>query len=274
MPIKEQRRPKSILSLLFVVLYISCFNNCASTSESGHFYFAQITDTHCEGEGNLARTAKAAELINALPMEIKCVVHTGDIVTDILDNDELRDTVLAVMDLFDAPVHYVPGNHDIYPEKQELLSKIFREDFGPLISAAEYEGVIFIFVFTEPFRESFIVEGYDPLPQLKEQLEAAGGKPVILFHHAPSAGNFYKNELRPGWDEILRDQWVELINAYNVKAVITGHYHSDQHNWVGEVPLFVSSSIATYGGRHASFRVYEYTDGQVSYRTTYFLESD
>jgi UDP-2,3-diacylglucosamine pyrophosphatase LpxH len=62
---------------------------------------------------------------------------------------------------------------------------------------------------------------------------------------------------------------VKLINSYNVKAVIAGHFHRDELHWLENVPLYVSSPVAGYWGRQATFRIYEYSNGKIGYRTQY-----
>jgi len=269
MHIRKTSRLSYLMSLLIAIICFTSINGYAEGQQDQHFYFVQITDTHFETGDNIARSEKAIELINALPMEIQFVVHTGDITTDLLDDEQLLDTALAIMGKVTAPVHYVPGNHDIFPEKLESTTTIFKENFGGLISRAEYNNVVFIFVFTEPLRKSFTIEGYQPFLQLQEYLEEANGKPVLIFHHAPSVTNFYGNQFRSGWEEEIRQKWVELINAYNVKAVITGHFHADQVHWLGDVPLFVSPPISGWWGRQTTFRIYEYNSGKLGYWTQY-----
>jgi len=47
---------------------------------SNNFYFVHLTDTHVGTENNLELMRRIVEQINALPMPVQCVVHTGDIV--------------------------------------------------------------------------------------------------------------------------------------------------------------------------------------------------
>jgi UDP-2,3-diacylglucosamine pyrophosphatase LpxH len=64
-------------------------------------------------------------------------------------------------------------------------------------------------------------------------------------------------------------KWVALINQYNVKAVITGHFHRDEFHWLDKVPLYVSVPVAEKFGRQAGFRIYEYKNGKLGYTTQY-----
>jgi hypothetical protein len=56
--------------------------------------------------------------------------------------------------------------------------------------------------------------------------------------------------------------------------VIAGHFHRDELHWVGDVPLFVCAPLAGYWGRQGSYRIYEYKDGRLGYRTQYLEGRD
>jgi 3',5'-cyclic AMP phosphodiesterase CpdA len=254
---------------LCIAIAFGCSVLNAQEKRTAHFYFAQITDTHFGSRDHLERTRKIVRRLNALPMKIACIVHTGDIMADRIDEPDLVSRALAVMGNLKAPIHYVPGNHDILSIRPQSTAPIYQTAFGDLITAAEYHQVVFLFVYTEPLRKAFSVKGYQPLKQLRQHLEKARANPVIIFHHAPSVKNFYNNKVHRGWQSEIKKQWIELINAYNVKAVIAGHFHRDEFHWLGKVPLYIAPPVAGYWGRQAAYRIYEYRDGKVSYSTQY-----
>ncbi|MBA3011918.1 MAG: metallophosphoesterase [Proteobacteria bacterium] len=237
------------------------------------FYFVQITDTHLGIPLNRVRTARVVAAVNALPMEAVCVVHTGDVIdrTHLADTGVMADAV-SVFKGLKPPVHFLPGNNDIRlgmwsPTQTDKTN--YEHHFGSLISRAEYKGVVFLFAYTDPLRQSVAVKGYDPLGAVEKHLAAANGKPIILFHHGPSVQDFYNNRFHEGWAETIKANWVKLVNQYNVKAVIAGHFHRDEFHWLGKVPLYVSPPVAEKWGRQASFRIYEYRDGKIGYTTQY-----
>ena len=232
-------------------------------------YFVQITDTHFGSRGNVERTAKAVRMINALPMKIQCVLHTGDITSERLTDEPTVASSLAVLKKLKAPLHLVPGNHDLVRRNHAEALAIYRKNYGKLLTEAQYAGVAFIGVYTEPLAKGFKVESFDPLKQLAGALKRAGNKPTIVFHHTPSVEDFYRNRMHRGWAPAVRKKWGDLVNAHNVKAVLAGHFHRDEHHWIGRVPLYVSASISGSWGRQASFRIYEYRNGRLSYRTQY-----
>ena len=202
-------------------------------------------------------------------MKIECVVHTSDITQEKLEEESIVNSAIALFDRFNPPIHFFPGNHDILRQKYKETKQSYTDHFGILTIYQEYNGVVFLLIFTEPLAQSISDDSYDPLSELETQLKRAAGKPVIVFHHTPSVEDFYRNKMHTGWKKEVRDKWVELLNQYNVKAVIAGHFHRDEHHWLGNVPLYVCSPISGYWDRQLTYRIYEYRDGKIGYRTQY-----
>ena len=203
-------------------------------------------------------------------MPIKCVVHTGDITMEKMEDESVLEKGLKILKELKVPVYFVPGNHDISKSRLSETKEAYTKHFGSLVTEAEYDGVVFLMIYTEPLAKSFTLEEYSPLAELEAALKRAGKKPVIVFHHAPDVDDFYNNVMHEGWKKETREKWKSILNSYNVKAVIAGHFHRDEHYWLGEVPVYVSSSIAGNFGRQGTFRIYEYKDGKLGYRTQYF----
>ncbi|MFW6303548.1 MAG: metallophosphoesterase family protein, partial [Candidatus Sumerlaeota bacterium] len=76
-------------------------------------------------------------------------------------------------------------------------------------------------------------------------------------------------KMHGGWRPEYREAWIKLINRYNVKAVIAGHFHRAEQHWLGDVPLYVAPPVAGYWGRQASYRLYHYQAGRLSFTTQY-----
>jgi 3',5'-cyclic AMP phosphodiesterase CpdA len=245
----------------------------APGGESGtRFFFVQITDTHFGERDHLERTRKLVEQINRLPYEIACVVHTGDIFSDTITDAAVRGAGLSVLRGLQAPLHLLPGNHDILQKDLEKTAAAYTRSVGPLLHAVEHHGVVFILAYTEPLALGFALDGYDPLRELETALVRAAGRPVILFHHRPAVDDYYEFASSPGWGGPARADLEKLLAAHDVKAVITGHFHRDELHWVGGRPVFAAPPVAAYWGRQAGFRLYEYRDGRLGYRTIYLPE--
>lgn len=235
------------------------------------FYFVQITDTHLGIRENDERTRKIVAAVNALPTEIQCVVHTGDIYDRSVRDDPGAVTRAAgVFKDLHAPVYFLPGNNEIdLFRATEGTRKAYTRQFSPLTYSKKIAGVFFVFAYTDPLREGTGMQGVDPFAAIQKELASAGSRPVLLFHHGPSVRDFYLNRFHPGWDTGTREKWIALINSRNVKAVIAGHYHRDEFHWLDQVPLYVSGPVAGKFGRQAGFRIYEYKGGKLSYTTQY-----
>ncbi len=256
-----------------IVFLVFCISPSAQTepadSLNDHFYFVQISDTHIGTENNLEITQKIVEQINDLPMHIQCIIHTGDIV-----NYGMGDTIavlnaISALEQLEVPLLLIPGNHDIYRNDLDGTKDTYIERFGPLITENEFGKIVFIGLYSNPLARTFSVEDFEPLSELEEALKRAEGKPTVVFHHIPSVEDFYLNEMHSGWEKDMRSNWEEVLNAYNVVAVLAGHFHRDEHYWLGEVPLYISASVTDHWGRQPTFRIYEYKNNRLSYRTQY-----
>ena len=243
------------------------FAGALSRAKDKSFYFVQITDTHLGYSDHEERLKQVVRAINKLPFEIEFVVHTGDITTDKIEDGPTVAGALSLLKLLKPPINYVAGNHDILRNKLDSTTLAFKNNFGDLISQKEYQGVVFLFVCTEPLAGDFSIPSYDPLAELGKRLKETAGKPVVVFQHSPSVEDFYNNEVHPGWERAK--EWEALLNRYNVKGLIAGHFHRDEMHWLGKVPLYVCPPVAGHWGRQASFRIYEYRDGRIGYRTQY-----
>jgi Icc protein len=258
--------------ILLIVVGMLWLGGCAGPQPvATHFYFVQLTDPHFGLPDSAERAARCILEINTLPMPIECMVVTGDITMDnILDADTVGQA-RRLPARVSMPVHWLPGNHDIDPNNLPATVAAYEKYFGPLCSKAEYHGVVFLFVYTEPLRRGFKVEGLDVLKWTEEQIEAAKGKPVIIFHHSPSIDDFYKGKFHDSWKADAKARWHKLIKSHrNVKAVIAGHFHRDEFHWIGDTPLYICPPIASlFDMSVVSYRIYEYTDGKLGYRTEY-----
>lgn len=273
----NKNKPKFFIILAAVSLFF--IPGCGGTSQTHgpkhtvygtHFYFVQLTDTHVGTYDHDKRLSKAVNMINNLPIRVECVVHTGDVFADNILTPGLANNTKQNLSRIESPLHILPGNHDILADNLSATYNAWIEHFGPVNTAAEYKGVVFIFVYTEPYRDDFSLQGVDGLSWLETQLQRAGKKPVIIFHHSPTPDDFYHNRMHNTWPAEFKKRWEKLVNSANVKAVVAGHFHRSELHWLGDVPVYVGTATATYWGRQSSFRIYEYTDGKLGFRTEYF----
>ena len=258
---------------LFGLLILIFAGGCCPSSRSElapHFYFVQITDTHWGTRNGIALTRKAVDAINELPLKIAFVVHTGDVTADTIGDSNVVNEGLAVMKRLPMPVYYVPGNHDITKGDARETARLFKKHFSSLSRRVDVEGVVCLFFFSEPMSSGYRVGGYDAKEWLRENLEAAGKKPVLLFQHFPAVHDVRGQNGEAAWTDTYSPAWLRLFDRNpQIKAVVAGHFHRDELHWVGTTPVYVSSSVADFWGRQPSFRVYEYKDGRLGYWTVY-----
>ncbi|MFH2095056.1 MAG: metallophosphoesterase, partial [Bacteroidota bacterium] len=242
-----------ILIPILPFLFILWLSGCKSTENEpeADFYFVQITDTHLGDSAHFARTGQIIENINKLPYEIEFVVHTGDIFEDNIMTDSIPEKALDMIDDVHSQLFFVPGNHDILYDNYDSTYNRYMQYIGYTDAVTMIQGVQCVFAFTGALYDRDICCADKVLAEVENRI--SNGMPTLLFHHTPCVEDFYRNEIHEGWDKFYYDSWVKLMNKYNVKAVITGHFHRDELHWLGDVPLYVASSIAGYWGRPASY---------------------
>ena len=268
--------------VLFAVAVLMGFCSGCATQERVHptdgpITFVQISDTHHGIDLHAYRFRSAIETINNLPFEIDVVVHTGDFSSDNLFIEENAAAISNMLSLIKAPLISVAGNHDISyrsvnPAKRYADSaKMFRKYIGDMGQVYETDNAVFIAVYTESLRKVLPeIEGFDPIKWLETQIKESGCKPVFVFTHAADGQDFYNNELHEGWPEENRAKWHAALAKGNIKGVFCGHYHRDELQQSDDgIPVHVCNSIASFWGRQASFRIYTYQNGRISYRTVY-----
>jgi hypothetical protein len=126
------------MALCAMLLLAGCAGPRAA---SGPLYFVQLTDVHVGNSTNDARLVRAIEAINALPHPIACVVVTGDLFADNIE--QCADDAARTYARLRAPVLFPPGNHDIRPDRLTETLAAYRRCFGPLATSAVFQGVEF-----------------------------------------------------------------------------------------------------------------------------------
>ena len=261
--------------MLIVLALFSCQKQ--SSNPKSDFYFVQITDTHWGDNDNLSRTRAIVDSINKLSVPITFVAHTGDLTAEGICSGACVDSGFAIMKKLRYPVIYAAGNRDISEENYKAESEAFAKNCKSICEKREINNVCVVNLFN--FWISDTVTGktiYDPSAKLDSLLSGvAQNEPILIFQHDPMVNSFYENAFHEGdWDLKSRNKYFEICHRYNVKGIFAGHFHRDEIHWDGYLPIFVSEPIAADNGHQASFRVYHYLNGQISYFTQYIMPGE
>ena len=154
-----------------------------------------------------------------------------------------------------APVFFVPGNHDVGNKFNSGKSghvtsarvKAYEKNLGPAWFSTNYAGVRVIGI-----NSSILGSGLEGEEEMWKFLEAELGaparKPTILFMHYPL---FLKDLDEPGgqyWniEPVPRERLYNLLKQGGVKIVLTGHLHRPLVNRRDGI-LFVTTPPTSFG---------------------------
>ncbi|MBR1609181.1 MAG: metallophosphoesterase, partial [Kiritimatiellae bacterium] len=253
----------------------------AAAAQAEAFRFVQISDTHHGRPLHQYRYRKAIEEINALPFPVECVVHTGDIVSNGFKSPEVAGAASNMLALVEAPTICCPGNHDLVFKYSDPTNRflrcaaVYKRFFGPLAQVHETSNAVFVAICTESLRLDAApqIPGFDPLAWLDETLSARAGKPAFVCTHVPDCDDYFRGVFEPGWEnsENLAAWRAVLAHHPDVKAVLAGHFHRNAYAEHGDggPPTVVASCFAGFWGRQASYRVFTYEDGRLSWQDAY-----
>ena len=226
--------------------------------------FAVISDTHVGEPGFEAqfshpwRVEQAIAQINSLSPEF--VINCGDMVTYWPSNPKYeaaaRET-LRMDAVFECPVYYVAGNHDI-GNKFSVDAKLqphvisdatiaaYRSYFGADYYSFDVRDSHFIVLNTQLLNSGLPSES-EQWDWLVQDLETSNQQRKFIFTHLPL---YWVDQDDPGIhnyeiiDEPARSRLLELVETYEVDIVFTGHTHQPIANYVPDSRLLTVSSAS------------------------------
>lgn len=176
----------------------------APTSRRSEFTFIHASDTHMDAR-SVGRTRMLKALVDSLRPEF--VLVTGDLVRDALRVPEstarpLYELVGREFAAFSAPVHTVPGNHELFgierqnslvPQSHPLYGRgMYRYFFGPDYYSFDAGGIHFVGL-NSVDHEDISYYGHIDSLQLawlkKDVARLPAGTPVVTFNHIPFASS-------------------------------------------------------------------------------------
>ena len=262
---------------------IFAFFALIALAEAEPFRFVQISDTHQGQALHQWRYRKAVEQINAMPFPVECVIHTGDIVSNGVKSPEVASIAAGIFSSITLPKIMCPGNHDIvfgYSDPTNRFyrtAKAYQEFFGPLVQQFESSNALYIAICTESIRQKDAPKfpDFDPIAWLEDRLERCPPqKPVFVCTHVPDCDDYSPEKgYSPAWSDAgnLSAWRAALARHPNVRAVIAGHFHRNCYAEHGDggPPTVVASCFASFWQRQASYRIFTYDDGRLSWQDVY-----
>ena len=197
------------------------------------------------------RFERVIAAVNAAKVDL--VLVAGDL-TQNGTAEELKD-FKALARGFTAPVHCVPGNHDVGPKvlpgkpdapSLELIAS-FERELGATFFARTTAGLRVIGI-NSPVLGSGLPVEREMWKLLEAELARPGALPTVVLQHYPL---FVKSADEPGgvyWnvEPAPRRRLLELLQRGGVRTVLTGHLHRPISNRYAGI-LFVSTLPVSFG---------------------------
>jgi 3',5'-cyclic AMP phosphodiesterase CpdA len=212
------------------------------------FTFVQISDTHIgfdkpANPDTRATALQAVARIKALPQAPDLILHTGDITH--LSKDSEFDDARQILSGLNAPVFYVPGEHDILDESQ---GKAFLDRYGRGMQGSgwysfDHKGVHFVALNNvaslKPGGMAHL--GDDQLAWLAKDLAGiSSSTPVVVFGHIP-LWTVYEQW---GWGTDDSARALTALRRFGSVTVLNGHIHQVLSKVEGNVSFHSARSTA------------------------------
>jgi len=218
----------------------------AAAAGASEFHFVQISDTHV-GFNKAANPEPLVTLQSAIDranaMKPNFVLHTGDITH--LSKAEEFDTAAEILKSINAPIHYVPGEHDTLDEGG---GKLFLDRYG---NGTEGNGwysfddhgvhfVALVNVFNlEAGHEAKL--GADQLKWLEDDLRSVSNNtPVVVFAHIP----LWEIYQPWGWGTEDGAQAIALLRRFGSVTILNGHIHQVIQKVEGNITFHTARGTA------------------------------
>jgi len=236
---------------------------------------AQISDTHigvAEAPNAAANLALAVPMVNALNPD--AVIVSGDIGENASDRQQAK----TILQGLTAPVHFLPGNHDISNDTNSLQA--WRNQFGPDYYSFQVKNVKVLMLDSEllgnydnfnsgivqPLSTDMAAESQAMLNWLSEQggttnvLIAAQHIPLYLDSGFPSSNPYWT--VNPPYDQSESN----LLAGLGINHLLAGHWHNGRVFTRNGLTIHVAPATSWLpNGGQLGFAVHTITaDGNVS----------
>jgi 3',5'-cyclic AMP phosphodiesterase CpdA len=207
-----------------------------AATDTGDFYFVQLSDLHWGFEGpaqnpdNTGTLKKAIAAVNGLKEPPDFIVFTGDL-THTTEDPKVRrkrmDEVRSIIgELKVKDIRFMPGEHDASLDH----GKAFGEFFGQTHYTFDHKGVHFITL--DNVSDPGASIGSEQLDWLAADIDRQPKDArIVVFTHRPLF------DLYPQWDWATTDgaKAIETLQRRDNVTVFYGHIHQEHHHVTGKI---------------------------------------
>lgn len=181
-------------------------------------------------------------------------IHLGDMINPVPElpsYGDAADNFHALAKKLNAPMHLMPGNHDIGDKPVNWMPAgmvnaefidLYRRTFGKDYFAVTHQGCHFIII------NSPLINSGDPSEAkqaawLEEYMAKHAGERMFVFSHYPpyvtreDEPESYDNIGEPG-----RSWLLNLIRAYKPEALFAAHVHNFWYDHIGDTEYYITPS--------------------------------
>ena len=245
---------KKLILLILIAFSFLSFNLSYNKEDTTYvpFCFVHITDPQFGFVDPKNFTVEAANFEKTIAkvnqLKPKFIVITGDMVNHLSIQAQI-DKFNSIYQKLDTGIagYLVAGNHDVKTIPTENTLNTYRKIFGKDWYSYEFNGWKFIVLNTSIIKnsDSVTAERDLQLSWLKNELATTPAtEQIMVFQHYPfylktpdEADNYYNFPITQ------RSMYLELLNQYNVKAVFTGHTHSNLWQKYKNVTLITTVAL-------------------------------
>lgn len=240
-----------------------------------HYAKLQYGDRHCED--SLEKLRVCIDTFNDRNLDL--AVNLGDFIDKADDKDVEFGYLAAVWKVYEAFCgrrHYVVGNHDVATfTKQEYLRHCGTDHPLPYYSF-DRDGVHCVLLDSNCHEDgtdfsagnfawdnAWIPEAQ--MAWLRDDLKAAGDRPVLVFCHGNLDHRLWNGTLDPHVVRNAAEVRTVLERAGTVKAVVQGHYHPGMNAILNGIPYIgLRAMVVGPGLEHNAYAILSlYEDGTV-----------
>lgn len=242
------------------------------------FTVIQISDLHLDpdDQGQCARLARARRVVDNAGADL--VVISGDVSADGFSNNGMFAKVRAELGRFDAPVHVIPGNHDVgdKPGEQNELKPGYLAQWNAAFDTDRFcvqrDGWTLVGINTQVLGSGVAaeVEQYDWFDRTIGDAEQRGDQIAVFMHAAPYL--FDPDEVLDGpsqywgFTPAARRELLMRLDRPGVKLIANGHLHWHAmfhrggacHVWCPSTSFIVDDAIFPRGGAVVGFMRYRF----------------